>query len=47
MINENQRCKMVTLSKSLKNVYVLTFQIHIPESISKSNNIFTKLDIKI
>ena len=37
MIKENQRCKRVTLLKSLKNIYVLIFRIHIPECIFKSN----------
>ena len=37
MISENQRCKTVALLKSLKNIYVLIFWIHIPESIFKSN----------
>ena len=37
MLNENQRCKMVTLLKSLKNIYVLVFRIYIRESIFNSN----------
>ena len=37
MINKNRRYKMVTLLKSLENIYVLIFRIHIPESIFKSN----------
>ena len=36
MITENQRCKMVALLNLLKNIYVLIFRIHIPESIFKS-----------
>ena len=37
MINENQGCKMVTLLKSLKKIYVLIFWIQSPKSIFKSN----------
>ena len=37
MINENQGCKMVTLLKSLKKIYVLIFWIRSPKSIFKSN----------
>ena len=33
MINESKRFKMVTLLKSLKDIYVLIFCIHVPESI--------------
>ena len=33
MTSENQRCKVVALLKSLKNIYILIFRIHIPESI--------------
>ena len=32
MISKNQICKMVALSKSLKNIYVQVFRVHIPES---------------
>ena len=47
MTSKNQRCKMVALLKLFKNIYVLIFRIHIPESTFKSIKIFTKLDIKV
>ena len=33
MISENQRCKMIALLKSLKNINVLIFRTDIPEYI--------------
>ena len=45
MTNKNQRCKMVTLLNLLKNIYVIIFHIHIPESIVLIN-VFAKLDVK-
>ena len=43
MTSENQRCKIVALLKSLKNIYVLIFWIHIPESIFTSNKHIYKI----
>ena len=43
MIRKNQRCKIVALLKSLKNIYVLIFRIHIPESMFKSNKHIYKI----
>ena len=43
MRGENQRCKIVALLKSLKNIYVLILWIHIPESIFKSNKHIYKI----
>ena len=42
-ISKNQGCKMVALLKSLKNIYVLIFRIHILESIFKSNKHIYKI----
>ena len=43
MTSEYQRCKIVALLKSLKNIYVLIFWIHIPESIFTSNKHIYKI----
>ena len=43
MTSENQRCKMVALLKSLKNIYAPIIRIHISESIFKSNKHIYKI----
>ena len=42
-ITKNRRYKMVTLLKSLKNIYVLMFRIPIAEPIFKSNKHIYKI----
>ena len=43
MIGQNQRRKMVAFLKLLKNIYVLIFRIHIPESIFSNNKHIYKI----